>query len=79
VCPFVFHFALGALHFWQGALFKHMVLKCRAKADVNPKDGETRVRCHVLSAYPANYASESKSLLDEISTYDGAADVAMVA
>ena len=56
-----------------------MVLKCRAKADVNPKDGETRVRCHVLSAYPANYASESKSLLDEISTYDGAADVAMVA
>lgn len=63
----------------NGALFKHMVLKCRAKADVNPKDGETRVRCHVLSAYPANYASESKSLLDEISTYDGAADVAMVA
>ena len=60
--------------FIQGAtLFKQLVFKCRATTQ-SGQDGETRVRCNVLTASPLNYGVENRSLLDEIATFEQGAD-----
>lgn len=50
------------------AIFKSYIFKIRAKAE-NSMD-EMRVRCHILSAAPIDFAAESRVLVTEIDKYE---------